>query len=107
MSTGDTYGFYEYISDSGGLYAVKMSVENAGQGGFSTQVDPKSTAVWAYGAKNLRRVYGKDSAGHRTHLACHDPAVGVFATGGSFTLRGRTYTAQGSIGEKRKENHIG
>ena len=107
MGLNDTFHFYIYTSDNTQPYIVKMSDLDATAGGFTTQVDPASGAVWGYGAKNMRHVMGVDSAGKRTRLACATNAVSLYQTGGTFSLRGRTYTVEGQIGEKRKVNHIG
>ena len=107
MGLGDIFNFYQYGSDSTALYAIKLSALDATVGGFTTIVDPTSTAVWPYGAKNMRHIYGKTASGVRTKVPCAYPTNPLYQSGGSFTLRGRAYTVEGCIGEKRKLNHIG
>jgi hypothetical protein len=55
----------------------------------------------------MRHVLGKDAAGQRTKLPIATNTNSLYVNGGTFTLRGRTYTVEGIIGEKRKLNHIG
>lgn len=106
MGLNDTFLYYGYASDDTTTYAIKLSANVAAEGGFSSQVSPATTKVWPYGARNMRHVLGKDSAGHRTKLPIQTVGQTLYTGGGTFTLNGRTYTVEGQIGEKRKKNHI-
>ena len=107
MGLGDTFNFYNYGSDDGNGYAVKLSAAVAAAGGFSTEVDPLSYPGWPFGPENLRHVWGLDSSGNRTKLPISSVIDSKYVSGGTFTLHGRTYTVQGAIGEARKLNSLG
>lgn len=105
MGLNDTFHFYNYISDDTTTYSIKMSDLDAGAGGF-VQTAGTPTNIWPYKAKNLRHVLGLDAAGHRTRLPIGSNANSLYTTGGTFSLRGRTYQIEGIIGEKRKKNSV-
>lgn len=106
MGVGDSFAFYNYVSDSGATYSIKLSAADAGQGGF-IQTAGTPTNIWPYHAKNMRHVLGNDGAGHRTKLPIASNANSKYTTGGTFSLHGRTYNIEGAIGEKRKLNSVG
>jgi hypothetical protein len=106
MGAGDRFKFYSYSSDDGTDYAIKLTTVVAAQGGFTTEVSPRTTKVWGYGPSNIRHVYGVNSSGNRTRLPCQSNSFSLYVSGGSFTTAGGTYTVEGAIGEKRKLNSI-
>ena len=106
MGRGDTFGFYQYTSDDGTNYAIKLSANVAGNGGFGTSVDPRAVKVWPYHAKNMRHVLGKGSGTTRTRLPCATATQALYVSGGTFTQGLDTYVVEGAIGEKRKLNSV-
>jgi len=107
MGLNQSFLFYNYNSDNGQQYIIKLSTDDAAAGGFGGAVDSGSGAPWGYRRKNLRHVLGNDGAGHKTRLPLASSANALFVGGGSFTLQGRTYAVQGQIGEARRKNYIG
>lgn len=107
MGRGDTFAFYNYNSDSGSDYAIKLSTAVAAAGSFVQITGSVSgSKVWPFGAHNMRHVLGKSSSGLRTRLPISTNSNTLYQTGGSFTLGGVTYGIEGIIGEKRKLNTI-
>lgn len=107
MGLNDTFDFYRYHSDDGSNYAVKLSTLIAAAGGFTTIVDPLTEGSWAFGARNLRHIYGVVSAtGKRAKIPIQDNGNALYQSGGSFSLHGATYVVAGAIGEARKLNFI-
>ena len=107
MGVGDTFLFYDYVSDDTTTYTVKMTSAVATAGGFTLQSDPLSQPFYPYGTKNMRHVWGKDGSGHRTRLPCAEPDNAKFVGGGTFTIGARTYGVEGAVGEKRALNNLG
>lgn len=107
MGLGDTFAFYFYVSDDGTSYAIKLSALDAAAGGLASGADPATDPVWPYGARLMRHVEGKSSSGTRTRLPCGSNTNALYVSGGSFSLRGVTYSVLGQIGEARRKNHIG
>jgi hypothetical protein len=106
MGVGDAFKFYEYISDNGNTYSLKLSALVAVAGGFGTIADPNATPPFPYGPKNVRHVWGKSSAGKRTRLPIKNSGDSLFVSGGSFSLAGGTYIVEGCIGEARRLNSV-
>lgn len=109
MGAGDTFNLYNYISDNGQTFQIKLSAQIASQGGFTSYSGSVQTAnLWGFGAKNLRHVWGLASGGQRTRLPCNSAANGKYVSGGTFTTKaGLSMIIQGAIGEQRKFNNIG
>jgi hypothetical protein len=106
MGAGDTFKFFQYTSDNGSEYSLKLSVDVANQGGFTTQVSPSAAVPFPFGPKNVRHVWGVTSSGKRTRLPIATSDFGLYVSGGSFTLAAGTYAVEGQIGEKRKYNSV-
>ena len=106
MGFGDEFHFYNYISDDGATYAVKLSDNVAGQGGF-IQASGTPTNGYPYGPKNMRHVWGEAADGLRARIPIASAGNTKFTTGGDFTLHGVSYTIQGRIGEQRKLSSLG
>jgi hypothetical protein len=107
MGLNDEFAFYNYDSDDGSSYAVKLSAKVATAGNFGAAVNPLTSVCWPFDAKNMRKVYGVNAGGKRTHLPIANPGNGLYMTGGTFTLAGGVYTGQGAIGERRSLSAIG
>jgi len=106
MGRGDTFHFYQYVSDDGNFYFLKLSDAVADAGGFSTQVDPRSARAWGFGPKNIRHVYGKSTTGKRDRLPIATADNALYVSGGNFSLGGTSYAVEGAIGEARKFNAV-
>lgn len=106
MGRGDTFHFYAYNSDNANKYAVKLSDTVAQQGGFAERYDPIANAVWPFGKRSMRHVYGKAANGARAQLPIGGVVNLLYQSGGTFTLGNVQYTVEGAIGEKRRLNHI-
>lgn len=109
MGAGDTFNFYNYVSDNGGTYQVKLSAQTASQGGFTKFTGSlQSGDFWGFGVKNLRHVWGTASGGQRTRLPIANASNAKFVSGGTFTTKaGLSMIIQGAIGEERKFNSVG
>jgi hypothetical protein len=107
MGYGDTFNYFNYVSDNGKTYCVKMSTAVAAQGGLPVTNAPSTAQFWFYHQRDLRHVTGVSSSGKRAHIPCGTPNNTLFtAQGGSFTLHGVAYTIESSIGERRDIRHI-
>lgn len=107
MGLNQQFAYFEYASDDGTPYCVKLSTDVQAAGGFGAAVNPLEHKVWPFGSKNMRYVYGKDGSGHRTRLPIATAGNTLYTDGGTFSLQGRAYSTEGAIGEKRKLNAIG
>lgn len=100
MGLGDTFSFYSYNSDDGTTYTVKLSAAVATAGGFSEATG--TFRPFPFGSKNLRHVWGVDNTGKRARCPVASNTNGLYVGGTSiFDLHGRTYNAEGRIGERR------
>jgi hypothetical protein len=93
-------GFYDYVSDNGTTYCVRMRTALATAGGFSASSASKVNYPRGW---EMRHVYGKKSDGTRKKLpvaaiteTTWSDTPGTFAVG---SLSG--FTVMGQIGEKR------
>lgn len=108
MGFGDDFAYYNYISDNGETYIVKLSSITGGQGGFiQTAGSPLDGVGYPFGPRNMRHVWGVSLTGKRARLPIADASNTKFVDGGTFTLHGESYTIQGAIGEKRKLSFLG
>ena len=107
MGYGDTFKFYDYASDRGDTFVVKLSSAIASEGGFTENTDPQSGIAWPYNSKNMRHVWGKASSGKRARVPIAAADDDKFTSGGTFTLHTVSYTIQGAIGEQRKLSALG
>jgi hypothetical protein len=106
MGRGDTFSFCQYTADNGNAYAIKLSFAVRVQGGFNIDADPNSVAVWPYGKRGLRHVYGKSSTGQRAVLPIATPSDSLYLSGGTFSLGGVNYTVQGREGQRLRLNRV-
>lgn len=108
MSIGDIFGFFNYVSDNGNTYVVKLSFHVANQGSFGVYTGQIGAAViWPYGAKNMRHVYGISTGNKRARIPIASNGGALYVTGGTFTnLAGTAFTTEGAIGEARKLNAV-
>lgn len=108
MSTGDHFGYYIYNSDDGSPYVVKLSAIVAAQGNFAATTNPlgSTSAVWAYGAHNMRHVTGVGAGGKRARLPIAQPGGSLYVGGGTFTTGAGTFQVLGAEGERRVATNI-
>ena len=108
MSMGDDFGWYTYYGDDGEDYLVRLSAEIAGAGFFGPGAAPLSGSgqpwPWHYG--DMRHVTGYAATGERGRLPLGTNSDARYASGGTWTAHGRTYTITGAIGERRPANHL-
>lgn len=104
MGLGQTFAFYNYLSDDGKTYQVKLSADDAAAGVFGSPVSV--SAAWPYGRRNMRHIWGKSNAGKRTSLPCASPLQSNWVLPATFNLQGVTYAPEGAIGEKRSLRFI-
>lgn len=106
MGMGDEFHLYQYLSDDGENYYVKLSDEMAEEGGFPSAAGTTIPA-YPYNSTDKRHVLGRSDDGKRGKLYLATPDDPKFVSGGTFSLHGRTYVIQGKIGERRAVSHVG
>jgi len=108
MGMGDDFGWYNYDSDDGNTYLVRLSADIAGAGFFAPGTSPLSGggSPWPWHYSDMRHVTGYAATGERGRCPLGTTSDPRFATGGSWTAHGRTYTIIGALGERRPANHL-
>lgn len=106
MGLGDSFGFWNYDSDDGNTYAVKLSALTAAAGGF-TEADLEGANFYPYGPKNMRHVWGVADTGKRARIPLATNSNAKFVSLGTFSLHGVDYKIEGAIGEARKLSFLG
>lgn len=107
MGAGDDFGFYAYTSDDLATYSVKLSEVVATAGGFTPMPAADIKKGYPFGPRNMRHVWGVTSGGQRAKLPIAQADNTKFTAGGTFSLRGASFTIQGAIGEQRKLSFLG
>lgn len=107
MGFGDEFNYYEYHSDDGNTYNVKLSLLIGAAGGFNVATSPLSNPGYPYNPGNMRHLWGVSSEGKRSRLPVANSLSSLFVEGGSWSMHGQTYVSQGAIGERRVASAIG
>lgn len=104
MSTGDTFSYWNYSSDNGHDYVIRLSGRIASAGGFGpstgSPLDPGST-FWPFHPRDMRHVTGRASDGSHARLPIGTSGNSLYVSGGTFTLNGKGYVVTGAEGERR------
>jgi hypothetical protein len=107
MGFGDTFSYYEYESDNGHTYNIKLSAITAAQGGFTEADSAFSNPSWPFHERDMRHVTGSTDAGKRAHIPVGINSNALYQNAaGSFTLHGTSYTVDSAIGERRDVRHV-
>lgn len=109
MGLGDTFGYFDYNSDDGTTYVIKLSTAVATAGGFSAASGGPiggTNTVWPWHESDMRHVTGRDGSGHRARCPIASPSNTLFQSGGTFTIHSRGYVVTGAEGERRVANHV-
>ena len=106
MSQGDLFAPWEYDSDNGGKYTLKLSNTIANAAGFQIANNYFSLlGPWPYHERDLRHVNGSTPGGKRTRIPCPSNSTPLYVIGGTYNLRGTVYTVLGAEGERRPGSH--
>jgi hypothetical protein len=91
-------GLYDYQSDDGNTYCVRLRKACADEGNFSTSAStqPNYPRSW-----RMRYVLGKAADGTKKKLHVGTADFTLFMAGGTFSVGANTYTVEGREGERR------
>lgn len=100
------YNFYQYNSDNGTSYSIKLSGDVAGIGGFLQLPNPDALPAYPFHAHDMRHIWFKSQTnGNRIRIPVSSGGSSFFMQPTQITYKSDTYQPEGAIGEKRAVSH--